>query len=149
MPSIDDDMVICGAPMTRSAHDNPSSRRVHAEADAILTKWYDYSVQWVLVAVQQAEDDGLTAEDFTRLILVRRNGKVCWRVQGLCKLVDVCWWFRETGAALFPSVAALASAWLDRSASNALQERVFSTGVFVMNCRRTVPKRNEQGCRSS
>ncbi|KAL3659262.1 hypothetical protein V7S43_015840 [Phytophthora oleae] len=79
----------------------------------------------------------MSAEVMTHLLLVRRNGTVCWSLQGLFKHVDVCQWFREVGAKQFPSIVALARIWLGRLSSNAFQERVFSTGSLVMSSRRT------------
>ncbi|KAF4140758.1 hypothetical protein GN958_ATG10038 [Phytophthora infestans] len=42
---------------------------------------------------------------------------------------------------MFPSVAALARVWLDRSPSNTFQERVFSTGAPLPNRSRTETRR--------
>ncbi|EGZ24661.1 hypothetical protein PHYSODRAFT_419943, partial [Phytophthora sojae] len=46
-------------------------------------------------------------------------------------------WFLEAGQKEFPSVAKLARVWLGRGCSTAFQERVFSTGSFVMSPLRT------------
>ncbi|KAG3067924.1 hypothetical protein PI125_g23538 [Phytophthora idaei] len=51
----------------------------------------------------------MTKDDLTPLLLVRRGGVVCWRVEALCEHVDILRWFRESGSVLFPSISALAS----------------------------------------
>ncbi|KAF1790742.1 hypothetical protein GQ600_22554 [Phytophthora cactorum] len=104
--SIDDKVVLCGA--------SAPLRSLHEKADDILTEWCNYSGQWVNVAVHQAANDKLKAEDFTRLLLVCRGDKVCRRFLGLFKQATIWRWFRETGAALFPSVTALGRGWLGR-----------------------------------
>ncbi|KAG3089761.1 hypothetical protein PI125_g17917 [Phytophthora idaei] len=111
--SIDDEVVLC--------------------VDDILTEWCNYSGKWGNVAVHQAANDKLKADDFTRLLLVCRGDKVCRRFLGLFKQAAIRRWFRETGAALFPSVTALGRVWLGRSPSNTFQERVFLTGGFIMS----------------
>ncbi|KAG2773459.1 hypothetical protein Pcac1_g15730 [Phytophthora cactorum] len=90
-------------PLLVAVHNGSQSS---AKADEILKKWYQHAVNWVRVASQQVPDDKLTTEAFTRLLLVRREDAVCWDLQVLGKYVDVCRWYRETGAALFPSIAA-------------------------------------------
>ncbi|ETN13244.1 hypothetical protein PPTG_22321 [Phytophthora nicotianae INRA-310] len=62
---------------------------LHQEADEVLDRWLSHNVLWVQVAVQQADDKGLTAEMMTVLLLVRRNGTVRWSLQGLFKCVDI------------------------------------------------------------
>ncbi|KAI9983052.1 hypothetical protein PInf_006969 [Phytophthora infestans] len=124
VPSIEDDLVMYSVTLVASAMSSLPVSTLHEQADEVLNKWLKHTVQWVRVAIGQAPDSKLTAEDFTRLLL---------RLQGLCKHVDVCKWFRETGSPVFLSVAALARVWLGRSPSNAYQERVFSTGAFVMS----------------
>ncbi|EEY62241.1 uncharacterized protein PITG_14162 [Phytophthora infestans T30-4] len=135
--SVHDELVMCGAPVPTEAPPENSMASLHDQADRVLDKWYQYTVQWVRVAVQQAPDEMLSTEDFTRLLLVRHDDSVCWRLQALAKHVDICRWYRDAGSKLFPSIAALARVWLGRSPSNAFQERVFSTGAFVMNSLRT------------
>ncbi|ETO81561.1 hypothetical protein F444_04151 [Phytophthora nicotianae P1976] len=78
---------------------------LHQEADEVLDRWLSHNVPWVQVAVQQADDKGLTAEMMTVLLLVRRNGTVRWSLQGLFKYVDVSRWFKEVGAKQFPLIA--------------------------------------------
>ncbi|KAG6970146.1 hypothetical protein JG688_00005004 [Phytophthora aleatoria] len=51
----------------------------------------------------------------------------------LCQYIDVRRWFVETGERTFPTISMLARIWLDRSSSTAYQERIFSTGSFVMS----------------
>ncbi|KAI9995352.1 hypothetical protein PInf_012409 [Phytophthora infestans] len=137
VPSVDDELVMCGAPLVASSSSNTPVASLHDRADEVLAKWYQHSVNWVPAALQQASDDRLTEADFTKLLLVRRRNDVCWILQALCEHIDICHWYRETGAATFPSIAALARVWLGRSPSNAFQERVFSTGAFVMGPLRT------------
>ncbi|KAF4136244.1 hypothetical protein GN958_ATG14563 [Phytophthora infestans] len=137
VPSVDDELVMCGAPLVASSSSNTPVASLHDRADEVLAKWYQHSVNWVPVALQQASDDQLTEADLTKLLLVRRRNDVCWNLQALCEHIDICHWYRETGAATFPSIAALARVWLGRSPSNAFQERVFSTGAFVMGPLRT------------
>lgn len=103
----------------------------------MLDRWLSHNVPWVQVAVQQADDKTMTAEEITSLLLVRCNGTVRWSLQGLFKHVDVLRWFKEIGAKQFPSIAALARVWLGHVSSNAFQERVFSTSSLVMSSRRT------------
>ncbi|OWZ00015.1 hypothetical protein PHMEG_00028886, partial [Phytophthora megakarya] len=55
----------------------------------------------------------------------------------LCQHIDVCRWFFEVGEKHFPSIAKFARVWLGRSSSTAYQERVFSTGSYVMSPLRT------------
>ncbi|ETL99118.1 hypothetical protein L917_03989 [Phytophthora nicotianae] len=133
VPSMDDDDMQCGAPLTLEDAGRWSLSSLHQEADEVLDRWLSHNVSWVQVAVQQADDKGMTAE----VMLVRRNGTVRWSLQGLFKHVDVCQWFKKVGAKHFPSVAALARVWLGRVSSNSFQERVFSTGGLIMSSRRT------------
>ncbi|OWZ10702.1 LOW QUALITY PROTEIN: hypothetical protein PHMEG_00016409 [Phytophthora megakarya] len=58
-----------------------------------------------------------------------------WHVEQLCQHIDVCRWFFEVGEKHFPSIAKLAR--LGRISSTACQERVFSTGSYVMSPLRT------------
>ncbi|KAI9994681.1 hypothetical protein PInf_011507 [Phytophthora infestans] len=137
VPSVHDELGMCGAPVPTEAPPENSMASLHDQADRVLDKWYQYIVQGVRVAVQQAPDEMLSTEGFTRLLLVRHDDNVCWRPQALAKHVDICRWYRDARSKLFPSIAALARVWLGRSPSNAFQERVFSTGAFVMNSLRT------------
>ncbi|ETN13452.1 hypothetical protein PPTG_08279 [Phytophthora nicotianae INRA-310] len=133
VPSMDDDDMLCGAPLTLKDAGRRSLSSLHQEADEVLDRWLSHNVSWVQVAVQQADDKGMTAE----VMLVHRNGTVRWSLQGLFKHVDVCQWFKKVSAKHFPSVAALARVWLDRVSSNSFQERVFPTGGLIMSSRRT------------
>ncbi|ETK77029.1 hypothetical protein L915_16667 [Phytophthora nicotianae] len=137
VPSVDDKLVMCGAPLVASSSSSTPVASLHDQADEVLAKWYQHSVNWVPAALQQASDDQLTEADFTKSLLVRRRNDVCWNLQALCEHIDICHWYRETGAATFPTIAALTRVWLGRSPSNAFQERVFSTGAFVMGPPRT------------
>ncbi|ETP03290.1 hypothetical protein F441_19731 [Phytophthora nicotianae CJ01A1] len=124
VPSVDDDDMQCGAPLTLEDAGRRSLSSLHQEADEVLDRWLSHNVPWVQVAVQQADDKGMTAEAMTGLLL------------GLFKHLDVCRWFKEVGAKQFPSVAVLARVWRGRVSSNAFQERVFSTGGLIMSSRR-------------
>ncbi|KAG3009749.1 hypothetical protein PC129_g15551 [Phytophthora cactorum] len=64
----------------------------------VLAKWYKFTEQWVNVTLKQTSGGQFTAADFTRLLLVRSGEKMCWRLEALFKHVDICRWFRETGA---------------------------------------------------
>ncbi|KAE9306014.1 hypothetical protein PR003_g21345 [Phytophthora rubi] len=132
VPSTDDEKMICGAPFQSTAAATPLAS-LNEEADKILEEWYQFTVDWVATAVLQSTDTAKSSDDFTPLLLVRRNGVVCWRVEAVCEHVDILRWFREVGSARFPSIAALARIWLGRAPSNAFQERVFSTGGIVMS----------------
>ncbi|KAI9995974.1 hypothetical protein PInf_013152 [Phytophthora infestans] len=151
VPSVEDDLIMYGSTLVTSAMNSSPVSTLHEQADEVLRKWLKHTVQWVRVAVDQDLDSKLTPEDFTRLLLVQHQDIVCWRLQGLCKHMDVCKWFRETGSPLFPSVAALARVWLERSPSNAYQERVFPTGAFVMSslCTKSDNRRAEMQVRIS
>ncbi|POM66543.1 Hypothetical protein PHPALM_17582 [Phytophthora palmivora] len=107
------------------------------QADKVLQEWLQYTVDWVTVALHQSVDKTKTRDDWTRLLLVRSGGAICWRVEAICEHVNILSWFSESGSALFPSIAALARVWLGRAPSNAFQERVFSTGGIVMSSLRT------------
>ncbi|KAE9278236.1 hypothetical protein PF008_g28662 [Phytophthora fragariae] len=136
VPSTDDEKMICGAPSQSTAAATPLAS-LNEEAGKILEEWYQFTVDWVATAVLQSTDTAKSSDDFTPLLLVRRNGVVCWRVEAVCEHVDILRWFREVGSARFPSIAALARIWLGRAPSNAFQERVFSTGGIVMSNLRT------------
>ncbi|KAI9985099.1 hypothetical protein PInf_004408 [Phytophthora infestans] len=127
VPSIEDDLVMYSVILVASAMSSLPVSTLHEQADEVLKKWLKHTVQWVRVAIGQAPDSKLTAEDFTRLLLVRRNDIVCWRLQGLCKHVGVCKWFCETGSPMFPSVAALARVLMKHNWSEIRQMEVVST----------------------
>ncbi|ETM52251.1 hypothetical protein L914_04101 [Phytophthora nicotianae] len=111
VPSMDDDDMQCGAPLTLEDAGRRSLSSLRQEADEVLDRWLSHNVPWVQVAVQQADDKGMTAEAMTGLLL-------------------------EVGAKRFPLVAVLARVWRGRVSSNAFQERVFSTGGLIMSSRR-------------
>ncbi|KAI9981425.1 hypothetical protein PInf_009177 [Phytophthora infestans] len=112
VPSMEDEEMLCGAPLTLEDAGRRSLSSLHQEADEVLDRWLSHNVPWVQVAVQQADDKTMTAEEITSLLL-------------------------EIGAKQFPSIAALARVWLGHVSSNAFQERVFSTSSLVMSSRRT------------
>ncbi|KAL3672451.1 hypothetical protein V7S43_001750 [Phytophthora oleae] len=140
VPSADDEKGICGAPIAVSMDEAKPPSTVHEKADKVVEERLQYTVDWVAVAVLQSTHADnihiMTKDDFTPLLLVR-NGVVCWRVQAVCEHVDILRWFREIGAARFPSIAALARVWLGRTPFNPFQERVFSVGGIVMSSLRS------------
>ncbi|KAE9009413.1 hypothetical protein PR003_g14552 [Phytophthora rubi] len=133
VPSVDDDKVICGAPIAVTKPTTTSNTIQHAQADKVVDEWLEYTVDWVSVACRYSAGENKSKDDFTPPMLVRRNGVVCWRVEAVCEHVAILRWFRESASGQFRSIAALARIWLRRAPSNASQERVFSTGGFVMN----------------
>ncbi|KAL3668463.1 hypothetical protein V7S43_006546 [Phytophthora oleae] len=137
VPSMEDEGMLCGAPLELEDAGGRPLSSLYEEADEVLERWLCHSVPWVQVAVHQAAKKRMCAEVLTRLLLVRRNGTVCWSLQGVFKYVEFCQWFREVGVKQFPSIAALARIWLGRVSSNAFQERVFSTGGLIMSSLRT------------
>lgn len=110
---------------------------LHDQADKILEKWLQDSVDWVSVVLHQAPKPTTTMDSLTPMLMARREGVYCWNVEAVCKHVDILRWFQEIGSTLFPSIAALACVWLERSPSIAFQDRVFSTGGIVMSSLRT------------
>ncbi|KAG2817595.1 hypothetical protein PC118_g13048 [Phytophthora cactorum] len=72
VPSAGNELVMCGSPLTASATTTTPVMSLDDQADEDLKKWYQHTVNWFRVAVQQVSDDKLTVEDFTRLLLVRR-----------------------------------------------------------------------------
>lgn len=103
----------------------PSPSLLHEQADKVLEEWGQYTVDWFSTTVLQSADETKTNDGVTLLLLVRRNGVVCWSVEAVCEHVDILRWFREIGSARFPSVTALARIWLGKAPSNVFQERVF------------------------
>ncbi|KAG6955475.1 hypothetical protein JG687_00011169 [Phytophthora cactorum] len=65
------------------------------------------------------------------------DGKRVWNVEGLCQYINIRQWFLDTGEGSFLTIALLARVWLGRCSSTAFQERVFSTGSFLMSPLRT------------
>ncbi|KAE9160059.1 hypothetical protein PF004_g31310 [Phytophthora fragariae] len=47
------------------------------------------------------DNENKSKDDFTPLMLVRRNGVVCWRVEAVCEHVDILRWFRESASGRF------------------------------------------------
>ncbi|KAG3161483.1 hypothetical protein PI126_g6432 [Phytophthora idaei] len=72
VPPAGNELVMCGSPLTASATTTTPVMSLDDQADEDLKKWYQHTVNWFRVAVQQVSDDKLTVEDFTRLLLVRR-----------------------------------------------------------------------------
>ncbi|KAE8982262.1 hypothetical protein PR001_g23783 [Phytophthora rubi] len=81
VPSVDDDKVICGAPIAVIKPATTSKTIQHAQADKVVDEWLEYTVDWVPVACRCSADENKSKDDFTPLMLVRRNGVVCWRVR--------------------------------------------------------------------
>ncbi|KAL3660220.1 hypothetical protein V7S43_014754 [Phytophthora oleae] len=129
--STDDDGMLRGAPLELEDAGGRSLSSLHQEADGVLEKWLSHSLPSGQVAVQLAADEKMSAEVLTRLLLVRRNGTVCWSLQGLFKYVNILRWFREVGAKQFPSIAALTRIWLGH----------VSSGGLITSSRRLVRKR--------
>ncbi|KAG4234940.1 hypothetical protein PC116_g16914 [Phytophthora cactorum] len=66
VPSAGNELVMCGSPLTASATTTTPVMSLDDQADEDLKKWYQHTVNWFRVAVQQVSDDKLTVEDFTR-----------------------------------------------------------------------------------
>ncbi|KAG3240958.1 hypothetical protein PI124_g14142 [Phytophthora idaei] len=90
IPCVDNGEAICGAAIPMTTPGATPFLTLHDQAD-------------------KASDEKMTKDDLTPLLLVRRGGVVCWRVEALCEHVDILRWFRESGSVLFPSISALAS----------------------------------------
>ncbi|OWZ01430.1 hypothetical protein PHMEG_00027181 [Phytophthora megakarya] len=110
---------------------------LNSEADEVVKKWLNHRIDWAEVAKGQNVILEACGKDYRKLTMLDRKGRRVWHVEKLCQHIDVCRWFAETGEKQFPSIAKLARVWLGRSSSTAFQERVFSTGSFVMGPLRT------------
>ncbi|KAE8958011.1 hypothetical protein PR001_g31178 [Phytophthora rubi] len=128
----DNEKVIYGAAIPMSTPEATPLSTLHHAVDKILQDWLQYMVDWIAVALHQTANKMMTKDDLTRLLLVRRGDVIFYRVDALCEYVNILRWFRESGSAQFPSIAALSRVWLGRAPSNAFQERVISTGGFVI-----------------
>jgi hypothetical protein len=125
--------VICGAAIPMAAPGIPSLPTLHEQADNILQEWRQYMEDWTAVVQHQAAGKTTTKDKLIPLLMVRCGDVYCWNVEALCEHIDIQRWFQSR----FPSIEALARVWLGRAPSNALQERVFSTGGPVMSDQRT------------
>ncbi|KUF82615.1 hypothetical protein AM587_10008456 [Phytophthora nicotianae] len=63
--------VICGTPIEAVAEGEALTLTLHEQADRVLEKWLQYTVDWVATAVQHAPEKTKTSDDFTPLLLVR------------------------------------------------------------------------------
>jgi hypothetical protein len=102
-------------------------------------RWLDLRVEWEEVAKNQypIKDERESVIDKLSMRNKKQRNVRVWNVEQLCQRIDVCRWFAEYDQTRFPSVAKRARVWLGRECSTALQERVFSTGSFVMSSLRT------------
>ncbi|KAF4143348.1 hypothetical protein GN958_ATG07462 [Phytophthora infestans] len=122
VPSIDDNPVMCGAPVMMST----PLASVHDKAHEALRKWYQNSVNWVSVAAKQELEKG------TYPVASRDMGAgTCRACVSMSMRVR---WYRGLMAA---ANAAFTHVWRGRRPSNAFQERVFSTSAFVRSSLRS------------
>ncbi|KAL3658151.1 hypothetical protein V7S43_016782 [Phytophthora oleae] len=130
--------LLYGEEVSQPLEESNAEASLNARADELLDVWLNLRVDWAEVVRKQ-----YTTKEENNLVLskiITRNKKHntrMWNVEELCGRVDVCRWFAEVGEVTFPSIAKLARVWLGRGSSTAFQERVFSTGSFVMSKLRT------------
>ncbi|ETO81114.1 hypothetical protein F444_04508 [Phytophthora nicotianae P1976] len=62
--------VICGTPIEAVAEGEALTLTLHEQADRVLEKWLQYTVDWVATAVQHAPEKTKTSDDFTPLLLL-------------------------------------------------------------------------------
>ncbi|KAE8876541.1 hypothetical protein PF005_g7009 [Phytophthora fragariae] len=126
--------LLYGEEVSQPVEESTAEAIMNAKADALLDDWLSFRVEWAEVAKSQypakAEYELVLSK------LSKRNVHV-WNVEQLCGNIDVCRWFADIGEKMYPSIAKLARVWLGRGISTAFQERVFSTGSFVMSPLRT------------
>jgi hypothetical protein len=109
-----------------------------AKADEILEEWFSLRIDWADVLRRQCPNQDEYEKILAKLTVRDRKRKVrVWNVEQLCAQIDVCRWFNEVGESKYPSVCKVARVWLGRDSSTAFQERVFSTGSFLMSSLRT------------
>ncbi|KAG1711378.1 hypothetical protein DVH05_008632 [Phytophthora capsici] len=125
--------LLCGEEVSPQSEQSLADSNLAKEADAVVDMWLDLRVEWGEVAKSQYKDADKRSEVLGKLSMPQPNGKRVWNVERLCEYIDVRRWFIETGERAFPTIAMLARTWLGRSCSTAFQERVFSTGSFVMS----------------
>ncbi|KAG3245649.1 hypothetical protein PI124_g9618 [Phytophthora idaei] len=77
----DDEKVICGAAVQTMKPNTPPSS-LNDQADKVLDEWRQHTVDWAPTAVLHSADDTKTPDDFTPLLLVRRNGVVFLESRG-------------------------------------------------------------------
>ncbi|GMF16648.1 unnamed protein product [Phytophthora fragariaefolia] len=129
--------LLCGDEVSQQSGLNPAEEECSQEADAEVERWFAHRIEWTEVVKLQISDEVMCNEVLGKLTMLNRDKKSVWNVEQLCQHIDVCKWFANCGEQAFPSVAKLARVWLGRSCSTAFQERVFSTGSFVMSSLRT------------
>ncbi|KAL3666681.1 hypothetical protein V7S43_008310 [Phytophthora oleae] len=123
-----------GEEVSQPLEETNAEASLNARADELLDEWLNLRVDWGEVVRNQ-----YTTKEKRDLVLAKiitRNKKPnvrVWNVEELCGRVDVRRWFAEVGEVKFPFIAKFARVWLGRGSSTAFQERVFSTGLFVMN----------------
>ncbi|OWY92027.1 LOW QUALITY PROTEIN: hypothetical protein PHMEG_00039132 [Phytophthora megakarya] len=79
--------MLCGAPLEL---EDSAFKILYEEADDVLVRWLEHNVAWVQVAAHKTSEEKLTAETLTRLVLVRRNGAVCWSLSQDCLSTWTC-----------------------------------------------------------
>jgi len=124
--------LLCGEEVSRQTEQSFADLTLVQEADAVLEKWLALRVEWAEVAKHQYTDVDERSAVLGKLSIPRANGKRVWNVERLCQYIDVRQWFVETGECAFPTISMLSRVWLGRNSSTAFQERVLSTGSFVM-----------------
>ncbi|KAF1786516.1 hypothetical protein GQ600_357 [Phytophthora cactorum] len=110
--------LLCGEEVSEQTEQSVVETTLHKEADALVDKWLALRIEWAKVDKKQyPKNEEGTAR--------------------LCQYINIRQWCLETDEHSFPTIAMLARVWLGRCSSTAFQERVFSTGSFVMSPLRT------------
>ncbi|KAE8905238.1 hypothetical protein PF003_g11207 [Phytophthora fragariae] len=71
VPSVDDDKVICGAPIVVTKPTTTSKTIQHAQADKVVDEWLEYTVDWVYSL--RTRTDNLRAE---MQVLLKHNKEI-------------------------------------------------------------------------
>ncbi|KAE8881442.1 hypothetical protein PF003_g34395 [Phytophthora fragariae] len=71
VPSVDDDKVICGAPIAVTKPTTTSKTIQHAQADKVVDEWLEYTVDWVYSL--RTRTDNLRAE---MQVLLKHNKEI-------------------------------------------------------------------------
>ncbi|KAG1708730.1 hypothetical protein DVH05_022355 [Phytophthora capsici] len=130
--------LLYGEEVSQPLEENNVEAAVNARADELLTSWLSLRIDWAEVVRNQYASKEESEKALAKVITRDRKKNVrVWNVEELCGKIDICRWFAEVGEVKFPSIAKLARVWLGRGISTAFQERVFSTGSFVMSKLRT------------
>ncbi|KAE9069747.1 hypothetical protein PF007_g27197 [Phytophthora fragariae] len=53
VPTVDDDLVICGAPLMSTPANSELMSSIRDQANQVLDEWFTHTEQWVRVAVHQ------------------------------------------------------------------------------------------------